>query len=603
MLALTLLRAGAHASVPFSLPVAPPASVGEDSPMFYTRPLVDGQRTCVGGKVRKWRGPTETVTSPIYDATTGQRAIIGHLAQMSEPAAVEAVEAAAAAWDRGQGEWPQMTLGERIATIEAVVAKLKESRDRIVNVLMWEICKNSDDAAAEFDRTVVFIEKTIATLRAMDEETAGWRLVSGIMAFVRRAAIGVMLLLGPFNYPFNETYAALIPALLMGNCVVMKIPAVGGLAHVLTMGAWASLLPKGVLNFVSGSGRATVPPMMRTGLVDVLGFIGGSRASDAIIREHPQPHRLKTFLQLDAKNVGVVCADADLDVAVAQCVLGATSYNGQRCTAIKLILVHEDVADAFVAALGKAVAALPCGMPWEDGVKITPLPERKKPAYLEELIGDALAKGASLVGGDWAPPPPDSDSGSSPETGATTVDATGDGASPPRPKRGGGGGGGGAGRGGTLAGALMAPAVVYPVTAEMRLWHEEQFGPVVPVGVFRDEAEVLAYLRASPYGQQAALFTGSADRAAPLLDALATTVGRVNLNTQCGRSPDELPFSGRRSSALGTMSVSEALRAFSTETVVAGKHAQQPNARLAGELSKRSAFMQPLEGSPYRDEI
>ena len=363
MLALTLLRAGAHASVPFSLPVAPPASVGEDSPMFYTRPLVDGQRTCVGGKVKKWRGPTETVTSPIYDATTGQRAIIGHLAQMSEPAAVEAVEAAAAAWDRGQGEWPQMTLGERIATIEAVVAKLKESRDRIVNVLMWEICKNSDDAAAEFDRTVVFIEKTIATLRAMDEETAGWRLVSGIMAFVRRAAIGVMLLLGPFNYPFNETYAALIPALLMGNCVVMKIPAVGGLAHVLTMGAWASLLPKGVLNFVSGSGRATVPPMMRTGLVDVLGFIGGSRASDAIIREHPQPHRLKTFLQLDAKNVGVVCADADLDVAVAQCVLGATSYNGQRCTAIKLILVHEDVADAFAAALGKVVMPLPCPPP------------------------------------------------------------------------------------------------------------------------------------------------------------------------------------------------------------------------------------------------
>ena len=69
-----------------------------------------------------------------------------------------------------------------------------------------------------------------------------------------------------------------------------------------------------------------------------------------------------------------------------------------------------------------------------------------------------------------------------------------------------------------------------------------------------------------------------------------------------GRSPDELPFSGRRSSALGTMSVSEALRAFSTETVVAGKHAQPPNARLASELPARSAFMRPLEGSPYRDE-
>ena len=575
--------------------------------MFFTRPLIDGQRTCVGGMVKKWRGPTETVTSPIYDATTGQRAIIGHLAQMGEPAAVEAVEAAAAAWDHGQGEWPQMTLDERIAKIEAVVAKLKRSRDEIINVLMWEICKNTDDAAAEFDRTVVFIEKTIATLKAMDEATAGWRLVSGIMAFVRRAAIGVMLLLGPFNYPFNETYAALIPALLMGNCVVMKIPAVGGLAHVLTMGAWASVLPKGVLNFVSGSGRATVPPIMRTGLVDVLGFIGGSRASDAIIREHPQPHRLKTFLQLDAKNLGVVCADADLRVAVQQCVLGATSYNGQRCTAVKLILVHESIADEFVAALGAAVAALPAGMPWDDGVKITPLPERKKPAYLEELIGDALEKGARIVDGgaidggatDTDGGATDTDGGATDTDGGAPDGGTTGGASPPWPQGSGGGRGSG---GGTLAGALMTPAVVYPVTPEMRLWHEEQFGPVVPVGVYRDEAEVLAYIRASPYGQQAALFTSSAERAAPLIDALATAVGRVNLNTQCGRSPDELPFSGRRSSALGTMSVSEALRAFSTETVVAGKHAQPPNARLASELPARSAFMRPLEGSPYRDE-
>ena len=115
--------------------------------------------------------------------------------------------------------------------------------------------------------------------------------------------------------------------------------------------------------------------------------------------------------------------------------------------------------------------------------------------------------------------------------------------------------------------------------------------------------QVIEYVKASPFGQQAALFTQSAERAAPLVDALSTAVGRVNLNTQCGRSPDELPFSGRRSSALGTMSVAEALRAFSIETVVAGKHAQPPNPRLASELRANSAFMKPLQDSPYRDEI
>ena len=75
---------------------------------------------------------------------------------------------------------------------------------------------------------------------------------------------------------------------------------------------------------------------------------------------------------------------------------------------------------------------------------------------------------------------------------------------------------------------------------------------------------------------------------------LSTAVGRVNLNTQCGRSPDELPFSGRRSSALGTMSVSEALRAFSTESVVAGKATQPSNPQLAEELPRLSKFMRAV---------
>ena len=81
---------------------------------------------------------------------------------------------------------------------------------------------------------------------------------------------------------------------------------------------------------------------MRSGLVDVLGFIGGSRAGDALIREHPAPHRLRAFLQLEANNYGIVMADADLDVAVEQCVLGATSYNGQRCTADKPLLLTPE---------------------------------------------------------------------------------------------------------------------------------------------------------------------------------------------------------------------------------------------------------------------
>jgi glyceraldehyde-3-phosphate dehydrogenase (NADP+) len=143
----------------------------------------------------------------------------------------------------------------------------------------------------------------------------------------------------PFNYPLNEMYAMLIPALLMGNTVVMKLPNIGGLAHILSAPAFAAALPPGTVNFLTGSGRTTCVPVMASGRVDMLGFIGGSKAADALIDAHPAPHRLKVFSQLEGKNLGVVLRDADLDVAAAQCTQGATAYNGQRCTAIKLILV------------------------------------------------------------------------------------------------------------------------------------------------------------------------------------------------------------------------------------------------------------------------
>ena len=104
-------------------------------------------------------------------------------------------------------------------------------------------------------------------------------------------------------------------------------------------------MPPGVINFVAGSGRATMAPIMQSGLVDVLGFIGGAKGADALIKAHPQPHRLKVFSQLEGKNIGVVLADADLAASAAAVATGALAYNGQRCTAIKLVMVRDSVAD------------------------------------------------------------------------------------------------------------------------------------------------------------------------------------------------------------------------------------------------------------------
>jgi glyceraldehyde-3-phosphate dehydrogenase (NADP+) len=358
------------------------------------------------------------------------------------------------------------------------------------------------------------------------------------------------MMLAPFNYPLNEMYAMMIPALLMGNVIVLKLPTVGGLAHILTADAIAKAFPPGVVNFVTGAGRKTMGPIMKTGLVDCLGFIGGAKATDALIVQHPRPHRLKIFSQLEGKNIAIVLEDADLDLAASQITLGALSYNGQRCTACKLVMAHKSVAEALKEKMVATINSLKVGLPWEEGVKITPLPEPSKPAYLESLIDDAVTKGAHVANS-------------------------------------------GAG-GGTLAGALFTPAVIFPVSPSMRIFTEEQFGPVVPIAPYDDICEVQKAVRDSWNGQQAAIFTKNPEAAAPLVDMLSSIVGRINLNSQCSRGPDVFPFSGRRSSAMGTMSVTEALRAFSVEVLVAYPD-NGTNKDLASGIAAKTNFFKPIK--------
>ena len=153
---------------------------------------------------------------------------------MSTEQTYKVLEDAKKAWKGGMGTWPQMTLKERVAAIENLISELGKSREAIVTTLMWEIGKNRKDAEAEFDRTVAFVKQVIEVIQTDEEFASSWKSVGSTKAFVRRAAIGIIMCLGPMNYPLNETYATLIPALLMGNVAIMKIPTIGGLSHLLT---------------------------------------------------------------------------------------------------------------------------------------------------------------------------------------------------------------------------------------------------------------------------------------------------------------------------------------------------------------------------------
>jgi glyceraldehyde-3-phosphate dehydrogenase (NADP+) len=488
---------------------------------------VDQREYLIDGEIRLWDGPVQEVSSPICTETADGpvRRVIGSFPLFGEKAALEALDAAVRAWDNGRGQWPTTSVAERIAHVEGFVHRMIARRADVVRLLMWEIAKSRADSEKEFDRTVDYVRDTIDALKELDRTSSRFMIQQGIIGQIRRAPLGVVLCAGPYNYPLNETFTTLIPALIMGNTVVFKPPRLGVLLHSPLLQAFRDSFPPGVVNTVYGSGRETMTPLMASGKVNVFAFIGTSKAADALKKVHPQPHRLRSVLGLEAKNPAIILPDADLDLAVRECVLGALSFNGQRCTAIKIVFVHSRIADEFLQRLSAATAELQIGMPWEDGVAITPLPEPGKPAYLTDLVEEAVGLGGKVVNEG----------------------------------------------GGTVHGTFFLPAVVYPTSPSSRLYREEQFGPVVPVVPFGTTEEPVRYVTESNYGQQLSVFGTDADVIARLIDPMVNQVCRLNINSQCQRGPDTFPFTGRKDSAEGTLSVSDALRVFTIRTLVAAK--------------------------------
>jgi glyceraldehyde-3-phosphate dehydrogenase (NADP+) len=203
------------------------------------------------------------------------------------------------------------------------------------------------------------------------------------------------------------------------------------------------------------------------------------------------------------------------------------------------------------------VEALKVGLPWERSGKsysqITPLPNYQRVAYMKHLIQDAISKGATIVN----------------KNGGTIV--------------------------GGPESTLMIPAVVFPVDDTMDLYSQEQFGPVVPVVPYDSIETVIQYGRDGSYGQQCSIFTSEKDSndTADILDRFSSIFGKININSQCGRSPDILPFSGRRSSAMGVMSVTDALKEFSVPTVVSYKKDGWTELVMS-KVEKRSQFLAKL---------
>ncbi|SMD18385.1 NADP-dependent glyceraldehyde-3-phosphate dehydrogenase [Pedobacter nyackensis] len=500
------------------------------------------------GEMRPWNGEVHEVLSPICIRTENglKRKVIGTYPLCSEKEADEALQAAVKAYDNGRGEWPTMSVADRIHCVEQFTHRIIEKKSIVVKLLMWEIGKSYADSVKEFDRTVEYIYATIDALKDLDRQSSRFSIEQGILAQIRRSPLGVVLCMGPFNYPLNETFTTLIPALIMGNTLLFKPPKHGTLLHYPLLEAFRDCFPKGVVNTIYGRGNKIIPGLMQSGQINVLTLIGSSKVANELKKLHPKVNRLRAILGLDAKNAAIITANADVKLAVQEAVLGSLSFNGQRCTALKIIFIHSSLADVFLKELSAAVAKLKFGMPWEEGVALTPLPEPQKPAYLKDCIDDAVAHGASIIN----------------DNGGYTVES------------------------------FVYPAIVYPVNKNMKLYTEEQFGPVIPVVAFDDLEEPIQYLIDSTHGQQVSIFSDDKEEVATLIDPLVNQVSRVNVNCQCQRGPDVFPFTGRKDSAEGTLSVVDALRSFSIRSLVASK-LNDSNKHLINEIvdSNSSNFL------------
>src|SRR5688572_15013289 len=505
----------------------------------------------INGELKMWQGDLNPVMSPvcIKDRSSLKQKAIGSTPLLNAEEALKALDSAVNAHDLGKGAWPMMSVVDRIAHVEKFLGRMREKRSEVVKLLMWEIGKSLKDSEKEFDRTCDYIVDTIKSLKELDRQSAKLIEDQGFMAQIRRVPLGVALCMGPFNYPLNETFTTLIPALIMGNTVIFKPAKYGVLLIKPLLEAFRDSFPAGVINIIYGRGRETVGALMETGKIDVFAFIGTNKGANELKKLHPKPHRLKAILGLDAKNPAIVLPDADLNTAVNECTLGSLSFNGQRCTALKILFVHKSIVDVFIQKFNEEVKKLKCGMPWDAGVNLTPLPEPGKTDYLKKLVDDAKQHGAKVMNEG----------------------------------------------GGEIVETFFYPAVLYPVNEKMKVYVEEQFGPVVPIVPYDNVDEPMHYVINSNFGQQVSIFGNDSKTIAKLIDIFSNQVGRINLNTQSQRGPDSFPFNGRKDSAEGTLSVQDALRVFSIRTLVATKTTDENKQIISTIIKNRESLFLSTE--------
>jgi len=453
----------------------------------------------------EWKSSEKEIT--IYSPINQEE--LGTVPAMTQAEVDEAMKAARAALPA----WRALSAVERAAYLHKTAVILERDKEEIGTILAKEVAKGIKAAIGEVVRTADLIryaaeEGLRITGQAM--EGGGFEAASkNKLAVVRREPVGVVLAIAPFNYPVNLSGSKIAPALIAGNVVMFKPPTQGSISGLLLAKAFEEAgIPAGVFNTITGRGSEIGDYIIEHKEVNFINFTGSTPIGERIGR---LAGMRPIMLELGGKDAALVLEDADLEHAAKQIVAGAFSYSGQRCTAIKRVIVLESVADKLVTLLQAEVAKLTVGDPF-DNADITPVIDNASADFIWGLIEDAQEKGAQAL---------------------TPIKREGN---------------------------LLWPVLFDQVTKDMKVAWEEPFGPVLPIIRVANVEEAIAFANESEFGLQSSVFTNDFKKAFEIAEKLE--VGTVHINNKTQRGPDNFPFLGVKGSGAGVQGIKYSIEAM-----------------------------------------
>lgn len=452
----------------------------------------------------EWVEGSETIS--IYSPINNE--FLGEIVSMNP----EEVNSAIDSCKKAQEKWKLTSLFERCEIISKAAKNLYNAKEEIATMITKEISKDYKSSLSEIVRTVDIMNQTIEDAKRMQGEVLSGDSFAAEyknkISIVKRVPMGVILAISPFNYPINLSASKIAPALLTGNSVVFKPATQGAISATMFVRTLEMAgLPKGVINTITGKGSVVGPYLLGNKTINMINFTGSTEVGEEISK---QSGMIKLVMELGGKDSAIVLQDADLEKAADNIVKGAFSYSGQRCTAIKRVLVMESVAAKLSDLLKEKIKNLSVGNPFEDCV-VTPLISQHSADFVENLINDAKNKGANIFSA------------------------------------------------GARKDNLIFPTLIEDVTLNMDVAHIEPFGPILPIIKINSIDEAIEINNSSRFGLQSSIFSQNIDDVFYIAERLE--VGTVNVNGKTERGPDNFPFLGIKDSGIGVQGIKYSLDA------------------------------------------